>query len=257
MLRRQGFTLIELLVVIAIIAILAAILFPVFAQARESARKTSCLSNQKQLTLGIMMYVQDYDETFPNAYRGSNPDGTFANTDGWGGNTIEVWGLAVQPYVKNAQVHICPDWRPLSVFLSYPTNSSGYYYFANGYSVNAAFGAPPFFYSAAGYNFTVTEAQIGSPANLYLLSEAWQYVPGYGFPIMCYWPDWNKNVLVPRGWPGAQYGIDVYGMDFRHNQGGNNFSFSDGHAKWQAGAGTINNAANWQIQNINGGGCKI
>ena len=65
--RRTGFTLIELLVVIAIIAILAAILFPVFAQAREKARQTSCLSNAKQLGLGISMYVQDYDETMPFA----------------------------------------------------------------------------------------------------------------------------------------------------------------------------------------------
>jgi prepilin-type N-terminal cleavage/methylation domain-containing protein len=64
--RRRGFTLIELLVVIAIIAILAAILFPVFAQAREAARASSCLSNVKQLSLGMMMYVQDYDERFPN-----------------------------------------------------------------------------------------------------------------------------------------------------------------------------------------------
>src|SRR3954470_6189627 len=63
--RRHGFTLIELLVVIAIIAILAAILFPVFAQARDQARKTTCLSNTKQLGLGVMMYIQDYDEQFP------------------------------------------------------------------------------------------------------------------------------------------------------------------------------------------------
>ncbi len=65
--RKSGFTLIELLVVIAIIAILAAILFPVFAQAREQARKTTCLSNLKQLGLGLFMYAQDYDETFPGA----------------------------------------------------------------------------------------------------------------------------------------------------------------------------------------------
>src|SRR5450432_3744586 len=69
--RRKGFTLIELLVVIAIIAILAAILFPVFAQARESARKTSCLSNQKQIGLGFLMYTQDYDSAFPSTRHGS------------------------------------------------------------------------------------------------------------------------------------------------------------------------------------------
>src|SRR5947208_15971108 len=66
--RRNGFTLIELLVVIAIIAILAAILFPVFAQAREKARAISCVSNEKQVSLGVLMYVQDYDETFPRHY---------------------------------------------------------------------------------------------------------------------------------------------------------------------------------------------
>src|SRR5436853_6791160 len=65
--RRRGFTLIELLVVIAIIAILAAILFPVFAQARNQARKTTCLSNTKQLGLGVLMYLQDYDEVFPTS----------------------------------------------------------------------------------------------------------------------------------------------------------------------------------------------
>jgi prepilin-type N-terminal cleavage/methylation domain-containing protein len=66
--KRQAFTLIELLVVIAIIAILAAILFPVFAQAREKARATACLSNMKQLALGLQMYAQDYDEVFPGSY---------------------------------------------------------------------------------------------------------------------------------------------------------------------------------------------
>lgn len=83
--RIKAFTLIELLVVIAIIAILAAILFPVFAQAREKARSISCLSNEKQLGLGMMMYIQDYDETFPFAW--GNPAGT--------------WSQTIDPYVKN------------------------------------------------------------------------------------------------------------------------------------------------------------
>ncbi|WP_395145752.1 prepilin-type N-terminal cleavage/methylation domain-containing protein, partial [Armatimonas sp.] len=74
--KKRAFTLIELLVVIAIIAILAAILFPVFAQAREKARQTSCLSNQKQIGLGVMQYVQDYDETYPTAYYYKNNTAT-------------------------------------------------------------------------------------------------------------------------------------------------------------------------------------
>lgn len=92
--RRSGFTLIELLVVIAIIAILAAILFPVFAQAREQARKTSCLSNQKQLGLSLMMYSQDYDEVFP-----------FGLDEAW----HDSWAVTTQPYIKNSGVLRCPD----------------------------------------------------------------------------------------------------------------------------------------------------
>jgi len=92
----KGFTLIELLVVIAIIAILAAILFPVFAQARESARRTSCLNNAKQLATGNMMYIQDYDETFPLVYNG-------------GGSCSHAEYPMIYPYLKNMQILQCPD----------------------------------------------------------------------------------------------------------------------------------------------------
>src|SRR3954449_5967067 len=84
--RKLGFTLIELLVVIAIIAIMAAILFPVFAQAREQARKASCQSNLKQLGLGLAMYTQDYDETYPPPYytlKNSTPPGGYWYPDLW------------------------------------------------------------------------------------------------------------------------------------------------------------------------------
>jgi prepilin-type N-terminal cleavage/methylation domain-containing protein/prepilin-type processing-associated H-X9-DG protein len=89
--RGNGFTLIELLVVIAIIAILAAILFPVFARAREKARQTSCLSNVRQLGLGIRMYIDDFDEYFPSRYQGG------------------AWYNVIRPYVKNDQIFICPS----------------------------------------------------------------------------------------------------------------------------------------------------
>jgi len=106
--RGRGFTLIELLVVIAIIAILAAILFPVFAQARDSARQSSCLSNCKQLGTGLMMYAQDYDETMPSWPFRSGAGGLFNDprfTD-WGYST---WVTAMMPYVKNTKVYACPN----------------------------------------------------------------------------------------------------------------------------------------------------
>jgi prepilin-type N-terminal cleavage/methylation domain-containing protein/prepilin-type processing-associated H-X9-DG protein len=91
---KTGFTLIELLVVIAIIAILAAILFPVFAQAREKARGISCVSNEKQMGTAIMMYTQDYDETYPM---------------GLDTNWHNSWAVTTQPYIKNYGVYRCPD----------------------------------------------------------------------------------------------------------------------------------------------------
>ena len=94
---RSAFTLIELLVVIAIIAILAAILFPVFARARENARRSSCQSNFKQIALGIAQYTQDYDERYPNILAAS------ATNPGIG------WALAVQPYLKSEQIFQCPS----------------------------------------------------------------------------------------------------------------------------------------------------
>jgi len=114
---RQAFTLIELLVVIAIIAILAAILFPVFAQAREKARQTSCLSNLKQLTMGWVMYAQDYDEKFPSWNWGVNHQG---GTGSPNNNATTLWSNAIFPYVKSAGVYACPsDARNLTAQQAY------------------------------------------------------------------------------------------------------------------------------------------
>lgn len=112
--RKRGFTLIELLVVIAIIAILAAILFPVFARAREQARKASCTSNIKQITTGMLMYAQDYDERFP-AGKDNCSHGPFDswNQAGRGVDDFHMqamyFAVMVQPYIKNLQVFRCPS----------------------------------------------------------------------------------------------------------------------------------------------------
>jgi prepilin-type N-terminal cleavage/methylation domain-containing protein len=108
---RRGFTLIELLVVIAIIAILAAILFPVFAQARAKARATTCLSNVKQLGLGVLMYAQDYDESLPLAVTGvqTNDSATFWWNGNAPANSQAVWQNSVQPYIKSYGMMVCPE----------------------------------------------------------------------------------------------------------------------------------------------------
>src|SRR5579871_6557780 len=108
---RPGFTLIELLVVIAIIAILAAILFPVFARAREQARRTACLSNMKQIGTALYMYAQDYDEILPRRYGCNDVPGVC----GWdyeiinGIGYVRTWKSMLVPYIKNRDVYKCPS----------------------------------------------------------------------------------------------------------------------------------------------------
>lgn len=119
--RRHGFTLIELLVVIAIIAILAAILFPVFAKAREKARQTSCLNNVKQLSLAYMQYAQDYDEWLPGFLTGNA--------------TRYYWYQVIEPYVKNTQIWLCPSTLYYLTPNRYATTTNdtlGYYGFRMG-----------------------------------------------------------------------------------------------------------------------------
>jgi prepilin-type N-terminal cleavage/methylation domain-containing protein/prepilin-type processing-associated H-X9-DG protein len=174
--RRRGFTLIELLVVIAIIAILAAILFPVFAQAREKARQTSCLSNLKQQGTATYMYTQDYDETFPLAlYIASQPSGPcgFVSYD------------ALIPYQKNADVQRCPsDSTPLNVGLtvgavgsllgaSLPACNVSPALLLTSYQPNYSvivFPAPPF--PATLAESAVTLAALDFPSDTSLLAEA-------------------------------------------------------------------------------------
>jgi prepilin-type N-terminal cleavage/methylation domain-containing protein/prepilin-type processing-associated H-X9-DG protein len=127
---KKGFTLIELLVVIAIIAILAAILFPVFAKAREKARQASCLSNGKQLGLALMQYAQDYDEKVCPTRIVYIPGAT---------PTYGFWGYGIMPYIKNSQVFRCPSdsnpaswneyaaWGSLKTSYAYNCNAAGNY----------------------------------------------------------------------------------------------------------------------------------
>ncbi len=151
---RRGFTLIELLVVIAIIAILAAILFPVFARAREKARQTSCLSNLKQMGLGVLMYAQDYDETLP-VY--GYTTGTITYPDGVTTGTTLLWYHIVYPYFKNYQMLNCP---------SSSTRYSGGYHPMGGYGGNTYIWG-----RAMGALTTPSETLMALDGPYYLLDE--------------------------------------------------------------------------------------
>ena len=141
---KRGFTLIELLVVIAIIAILAAILFPVFARAREAARKTTCLSNLKEVGLASMMYVQDYDETYPWLMmdgRNNNDATGFSRNMEIAADPVlnNQRGLFMEvkfnPYIKNYQLFGCPTFRPDPIVMGadgFPLNQYGSYAYAFG-----------------------------------------------------------------------------------------------------------------------------
>lgn len=200
--RRQGFTLIELLVVIAIIAILAAILFPVFARAREKARQASCQSNMKQIGLAISMYAQDYDETLTPNYM-YNP---------WGSNLL-WWDDLVQPYLKNWQLLICPSADTASYNYLRPAWSGVpnplYYSYSGNENGGGQSPAP-----MMGGNQGCRLSQVKDVAGTILIAESlnidlWDYA--------------NHTDA------GAANGIGT--IDFRHNDGAN-WLFVDGHVKF-------------------------
>ncbi len=215
---RRGFTLIELLVVIAIIAILAAILFPVFARAREKARQTACLNNVKQIALGILMYAQDYDERMPMLYMNrTSPSSTW-------------YGIAqmLHPYVNNVDVHDCPSASHTSNLNSYNGNRS--------YGYHRGIIVP---------NGARRMALIQRPADIVMLGDVCHdpnnrcalNSPTSG-PFMCD-PDGtncqicgdahNSLYATPRG-PHDQYDRPGFNFIERHN-GTGNAAFADGHAK--------------------------
>ena len=243
MARKSAFTLIELLVVIAIIAILAAILFPVFAQAREKARSASCLSNMKQIGLAIMQYEQDYDETTPN---GINPYG--------GGNG---WAGQIYPYVKSTGLFHCPS-----------DQTTGTLYGSYGYNKNVTNGSPN---APNGSPTSYSLAQYKAPARTILLFEVVNstsyditlpstnpgsdnYLPYFGGSPAgngnggSYDPG-GYNAQPVAGTPkdgyikyatGYMNGVTTenqgsyFAPNGRHSEG-SNYLFVDGHSKWLKG----------------------
>jgi prepilin-type N-terminal cleavage/methylation domain-containing protein/prepilin-type processing-associated H-X9-DG protein len=252
---RKGFTLIELLVVIAIIAILAAILFPVFAQARDAARQTTCTSNLKQTSLAYLMYIQDYDEQllhvqlsgFGEAWIGGNGN-VYRDCAGW-------WMGRIQPYMKGYQVFADPnDGRSISAVANsgqsdgwdqgivLGTNQNGIpaRFFQVSYGLNEWLIANP---SGSGNGAPPVTALAGikAPASMVLISDAIGPLSN----------DWDlQGGACCHGYSRAWYANTEWGVwadDFRNFQkyngfarhkGGAVFSYLDGHTKWLANAAT-------------------
>jgi prepilin-type N-terminal cleavage/methylation domain-containing protein/prepilin-type processing-associated H-X9-DG protein len=208
--RSRGFTLIELLVVIAIIAILAAILFPVFAQARDKARQSSCLSNTKQMSTSMLMYIQDYDETFPK----DTHDGqkTF-------------WMDYLQPYVKNTSIWRCPSRGDTTLhvnkerandFTAYGIN----WFFLGTYYVNTKIKVDNVTYTSVA---VCPLAAVTAPAQTIMIAES-QWYDGKLTQdgVLCY--------VYPPGidW---KWALPYGALSRRHSEGGN-IAYCDGHVAW-------------------------
>ena len=223
---RPGFTLVELLVVIAIISILAAILFPVFARARENARRTSCLSNQKQIGLGFLQYFGDNDEQFP-------PN---KNETAWPGG-------AMQPYLKSTQILRCPNDAGAKWDAPTLTTTS---YVLNGFFPPSTPGTDPtspWTYAPNGIKSS-SIISVQSPASVIVLAEApelWtgSYFHAFAWPVPAgngfggYAGNWKWSAGTRDPQPSNPY-YPNYPGDFEtvRHLGGSNVAYLDGHAKW-------------------------
>ena len=231
--RNQGFTLIELLVVIAIIAILAAILFPVFATAREKARQSACLNNVKQLGASLVMYSQDYDERLPSIWTLQNGGGIFSYTD--------VFGV-MKPYIKNTDIFYCPDRTQLNC--TKDANFSSLAERCYGYGYNWG---PAQEFATNGYEGGLIRDEIGSylpdgtvlgtfqgvqlstilaPANTFAYGDSYDR-PDYSIASTDILSEYSaKNGYAEK----TNYALPHHGLL--------NIAYADGHAKasaWRAG----------------------
>ncbi len=224
--RRFAFTLIELLVVIAIIAILAAILFPVFAQAREKARQASCQSNMKQLGTAMLMYEQDYDDTVPCYVNKTTVSATLAAS--------QFWANALEPYVKLRQLWYCPSFARDSGAPSANSTTYGvnYDHIIRSNDANpAALGLADFSRPASLLLFTDSLDAIETNRRESACSGG--FVAGY-LRTYCNNPITTVGTAPSHNPAACNILNTTAGVDARHN-GGANVGFVDGHVKWMKG----------------------
>jgi prepilin-type N-terminal cleavage/methylation domain-containing protein/prepilin-type processing-associated H-X9-DG protein len=252
--RKRAFTLIELLVVIAIIAILAAILFPVFAQAKEAAKKTSCLSNLKQLGLGNVMYSNDYDdEIVAGGFAYGTPGHNF---DGWDAGVL--WDYVISPYIKSGNAAVDTSGRESGAIWACPDfpvqGQNGNYGINEGLAPGQYPGGAFHNWSASNatyYGSTISFTSLGTPSSTILISEKgsngpltrsdesfwlneYLYTTGTGNGAHD-----NDNAIEQQGdcdaTASTEWNQCPYTPRFRHtrsaNTGTGNFAYADGHAK--------------------------
>ena len=200
---KRAFTLVEVLIVLFVIGVLAALLFPVFSRARENARRASCLGNIKQIGLGIMQYVRDYDEKYPLAYADSDGSGSYNAAFDVG------WMQVLQPYVKSTQIFQCPS-EPLPY--APPQRATDYWY-------------------SAPVAQTERMTDVDQPAQTVMCGD--------GVAMPAAFVATHGALAYDGDAPSLKYNRDIWdvteqtaGQGGRRHLGGMNFLFCDAHAKW-------------------------
>ena len=288
MIRRKGFTLIELLVVIAIIGILAAMLFPVFARAREAARRAVCLNNIKQVSLGLLMYLNDYDETFP-ARATDDPSGVVTiwegeDSDAWKATAANPWlrlQVLIDDYIKNRDVWDCPSAKiiELAVGVNGPVALSGSYCCMARYPWEVTPNQWPFPCDWDGVRLSIginrgiqgmRMANITRSASYFIAADCTNpmgprlaniaFADACSAACMCPGEEGDEGYEERTAmWDQGSVEGYVEWLEDTHmrHSGGSNVGFADGHARYYKGFALIANVRDGKIDGMGDNSCGL